>query len=1062
MTEANAQEKLPDAESAPAEAAAATPTPEPWTGEKVSEWNAYYDLFVAAIVFLLAFFGSANKVTQPKVWNQLQSGRDIAETKSPVTTDRHSYTEDGHRWVHVSWLADLIHYEVYSLAVGFVQVDPSSQIDSNLPEVQQLKRQQMERNEQYGAAALIGLSAFLRALTVLVLLRIRHKGPGLWWAAVCAGVMLGVYYLPRLGFAFGGIAQPAVIDGSTWAQFLFAVELLWLFRIFSQGRTWPLFGLVPLFLIWANVDESFLFGLLIFAAAAIGHAFMRKPVAFKKPKEDEPETPWVCPKRALIFLGICAAICLVNPSIHLAYGAAVASLVPTLGWVSGPAIQEQLSYFGKTASSDPNSSFLETSGFFLITAGLGVISFIVNQKNFKLDRFLVFVVAAGLWAITIRQQPFFAIAMVAILTLNGQEWYHGLVGTEGRLGSGWAVFSTGGRAITLLAFAAAITLKLLNAGISDQAPQFGFGFDPDNFPFESAQAIADAPLEGNVFNTRLPHGDALIWRASPKRKTFIDSRRHLFTNDTIQKFETLQRALRDNDVPTTRQLLKEHNISAVMLSIENSPRTYTALLAGKQWIPFYDDGAVAMFGQPEAPANDLAYFQKNRLDADNLVYKNPRLAPSNETLPSFTSDLDKIYKDRTISHSQSHSSAAMRWTRPLDVSPETPYLSSPSQLIMAVRELREGLLIKPNDWRAYTLLAEVYGRLLTEESALIAGYPLTTNNIAAINSAQPQLALLGTRVRQVITTLNYAIMTTPPPSTADDFKALAALNMKLANYYYLMGCIDLFRDRIAAALENLSMVKDAPTETVQNLTKQLMETNNQLSELSARLMNLPVDASSGPLQKADIAQRNGAVGMAIQALDEAKEAGMNGVKPTLVDLLTMTGQPEKAMSVWTSGSTPDPYLSDGPGTAAMRQGRVFMLIGNYSSAIQLMARDAITELRYEDANKAPKATQSLIEGNPMLTVRSLLELPDDYAKLAQWEFEAGMACLEAGVSIDITAEHFTRALNFNPDLAVRPIIEYHLKKFDKPIPDNPRTKTAEATKPPANNLLPAPVIGAPK
>jgi hypothetical protein len=80
--------------------------------------------------------------------------------------------------------------------------------------------------------------------------------------------------------------------------------------------------------------------------------------------------------------------------------------------------------------------------------------------------------------------------------------------------------------------------------------QFGFGFDPDNFAFEAAEALRTADIRGNVLNTSLGQGDALIWRAAPARKTFIDSRRHVFTADTIRKFDEVRRAIRDDDAET--------------------------------------------------------------------------------------------------------------------------------------------------------------------------------------------------------------------------------------------------------------------------------------------------------------------------------------------------------------------------------------------------------------------------------------------------------------------------------------------------------------------------------
>jgi hypothetical protein len=81
----------PAPEAAPPE----PPKPEPWTPAKVVEWNAYYDIYVAVGVLLLAFLGSANRITQPSVWSGLHTGRTISATMTPVATDSLSYTRRG-------------------------------------------------------------------------------------------------------------------------------------------------------------------------------------------------------------------------------------------------------------------------------------------------------------------------------------------------------------------------------------------------------------------------------------------------------------------------------------------------------------------------------------------------------------------------------------------------------------------------------------------------------------------------------------------------------------------------------------------------------------------------------------------------------------------------------------------------------------------------------------------------------------------------------------------------------------------------------------------------------
>jgi len=62
MTEAQPAESLPPGGPSPEVVSPEPPKAEPWTAVKVAEWNAYYDLFVAALVLLLCFLASANKL----------------------------------------------------------------------------------------------------------------------------------------------------------------------------------------------------------------------------------------------------------------------------------------------------------------------------------------------------------------------------------------------------------------------------------------------------------------------------------------------------------------------------------------------------------------------------------------------------------------------------------------------------------------------------------------------------------------------------------------------------------------------------------------------------------------------------------------------------------------------------------------------------------------------------------------------------------------------------------------------------------------------------------------
>ncbi len=157
----------------------------------------------------------------------------------------------------IPWLFQWSHAAVYKFVNDLVpadQTDPTANRGAA---------------EQIAVGTLIALNALARLLTAWILMKIRRPGPGLWWSAVCAAIALGAILGP-FGVVLGGLAGPGFVGPMTWGLLFMAIEMLLLHRAYNEGRRRALYGLVPLFLLWANVDESFFTGLLILAAAAIG------------------------------------------------------------------------------------------------------------------------------------------------------------------------------------------------------------------------------------------------------------------------------------------------------------------------------------------------------------------------------------------------------------------------------------------------------------------------------------------------------------------------------------------------------------------------------------------------------------------------------------------------------------------------------------------------------------------------------------------------------------------------------------------------------------------------
>ena len=153
--------------------------------------------------------------------------------------------------------------------------------------------------------------------------------------------------------------------------------------------------------------------------------------------------------------------------------------------------------------------------------------------------------------------------------------------------------------------------------------QFGLGYNPDAFAFEAAEFLANnKEIQGNILNTSMAQGDVLIWKGAPKRQTYVDSRTRFFPTELLVQWEETRKALSEDDVEKWKPLLDKYEISAIMIEagIGQSPATYQRLMQSPNWVPFYDDGRIVMFGRADAPDPDLAFFKANRLDPDLRAY----------------------------------------------------------------------------------------------------------------------------------------------------------------------------------------------------------------------------------------------------------------------------------------------------------------------------------------------------------------------------------------------------------------------------------------------------------
>ncbi len=261
------------------------------------------------------------------------------------------------------------------------------------------------------------------------------------------------------------------------------------------------------------------------------------------------------------------------------------------------------------------------------------------------------------------------------------------------------------------------------------------------------------------------------------------------------------------------------------------------------------------------------------------------------------------------------------------------------------------------------------------------------------------------------------------------------------------NALDLARDRLQLVLD-MSQPEDLAVEMRAQLKQQLDELDQQMKLVEDSLIELETERQAGPVEQASFALSRGAAGRAISLLADAERNNLSPavVKPRLIDLYCNTGQPDKALELLSVGAIDDPNLGTEPGSGALRQGRVYYLLGNYLSAASLWRDRAMPRVRMERSNRSLNAASLLTRGEAVQATDIFLTIPATLAQQSSWEFDLAMCALEAGIPAE-ASEHFNKAIALAPDFAVRPIANYYLQKIGKTVPD--LTKSDQAAAKPA-------------
>ena len=566
-------------------------------------------LVIAALLMGIMFAWTT--LADPRALVHLKTGNYLASHGFwPPQTDVFSATAQGQPWINLSWLGDLFLAGVHAIggmiALTVVQV--------------------------VCGFALLGL-----------IFACHRRGVSAWWASLVM-VLAAVAAMPHLR------AQPVLFT-------LVGVALtLWLLtRYRRDADNSALWWLVPLFLVWSNVDPRMFLGLAILLLYGVGELV---GAAIGRPGfEDNPRR-----YRYWTATGGCVLASMVNPFTWRAPLAAV-----TLYGRIDPAFREH--YAGAPTwrtlchmrvFDQPLAMWLDTALLAgLLMALISLVTLVLNRRRTEPGDVCVWLGFVGFGVLAGREWPAAAIVFAVLAIRNAEDWYHHGFRDSVSNDRGELLFSRGGRSLTVLAFFALAALWLTGRVIPEDGRRPGQGLDPAlaNQLSSLSNLLADS-YDTKVFNFHAGQGDQLIWLGY---QPFIDHRLALYAEpgsdgspDLLTQHARVSRALHtiegeERRVAHTQEL---HAILGEYQIVQVLPRlvfphphydVYFEMLGRPEWRLARLDAAGAMFYHVEANDTELqAFLRTHRINFAREAFRDVERIPGPLNWPSQRTWAEKI------------------------------------------------------------------------------------------------------------------------------------------------------------------------------------------------------------------------------------------------------------------------------------------------------------------------------------------------------------------------------------------------------------------------------------
>lgn len=533
--------------------------------------------FTVAAILIGGFFLASTPARNSDLWLWLATGRAVVNGTAHFGVDPFAYTTEGVRWVNSSWLASVLLYLTYA----------------NL-----------------GGVALVAIKAALFTATFALT----------FWGAMARGRWLMAALLTALAVIASGTSVP--LRPAILAYPLLALTAVILFRPTSPERTpWQShWVLLPLFALWANLNEWFVLGPALLALFVLGQLLTTG-------------------RKGIAWLGLAMAgfgVCLLNPYLFRVF-----QLPPELAlWgVPGPLLEESAVRFSNIRVYS-NTFVFPAKGTInpaaVAFALLSVISLATIARSARISRFtrlLIWVLFFALAVVHARAMPFFAIISTILAGISFQP-LPGEVSATNQRGPRWYV------GLGLILLGVAFVLSSWTGWL--QTPPYGprsWSVEPDPGLRKAAEQICvwraegKIPADDRVFPLSLEAAHHLIWFC-PGERVFLDQRWELY-GGAAEDYLTVRNHLIKPSTPQDdtgwEKVLRKYHIGIILAHDSDRVKADQAvgLLAStpKSWAILGVDGRSALFGWKESGIS----YASLAVNLDRLAFS-PQVAvaaPSN-------------------------------------------------------------------------------------------------------------------------------------------------------------------------------------------------------------------------------------------------------------------------------------------------------------------------------------------------------------------------------------------------------------------------------------------------